>query len=481
MTSPLAAISIGSLLCFAPWASDRQKRKDDMATKRKKRTADLPVLHPDAAGIDVGASELFVAVPADRDPAPVRSYPTFTKDLHELADWLQGCGIRSVAMESTSVYWIPVYQILEDRGIEIFLVNAHYLKNVPGRKSDVSDCQWIQYLHSVGLLRPSFRPPGVICAIRSLWRHRGSLIEMAAEHVMHMQKALDQMNLQIHRVLSDITGLSGQRILDAILEGKRDPAELARLCHKGVKSSQDTVAKALEGDYREEHVFALKQSLESFRHYQRLVAEVDKEIATRLKGLEQSPAAEAKPPARTKKSPYQRQHYEPTSFDLRSELYRIFGVDLTEVPGISGVTAHTILCEIGPDMSAFRNASAFASWLGLCPERQISGGKVLFTKSRRVRSRLALALRLGANSLHHADSYLGEFFRRISRRLGKPSAITATAHKLARIVFHLLTTKEPYNESVFVRFEEETKKRAELRLKKQAAQLGFQVIPVTNV
>jgi len=349
-----------------------------MATKRRKKTEDLPVLHPDAAGIDVGASELFVAVPVDRDPEPVRSYPTFTKDLHELADWLQRCGIRSVAMESTSVYWIPVYQILEARGIEVFLVNAHYLKNVPGRKSDVSDCQWIQYLHCVGLLRASFRPPGVICAVRSLWRHRGSLIEMAAEHVLHIQKALDQMNLQIHRVLSDITGLSGLRILDAILEGKRDPVALAQLCHSRVKSSQDTVAKALEGDYREEHVFALKQSLESFRHYQRLVAEVDKEIESRLRGLETSSAALAKPPARTKKSPYQRRHYEPTSFDLRSELYRIFGVDLTDVPGISGVTAHTILCEIGPETAQFRNASAFASWLGLCPERQISGGRVLF-------------------------------------------------------------------------------------------------------
>jgi len=451
-----------------------------MATKRRKREQELPVLHPDAAGIDVGASELFVAVPADRDPEPVRSFPTFTQDLYELVDWLQGCGIRSVAMESTSVYWIPVYQILEARGIEVFLVNAHYLKNVPGRKSDVSDCQWIQYLHSVGLLRASFRPPGAICAIRSLWRHRGSLIEMAAEHIQHIQKALDQMNLQIHRVLSDITGLSGLRILDAILEGNRDPVALARLCHKGVKSSQETVAKALAGDYREEHLFALKQSLASFRYYQQLIAEVDTEIASRFQALEKSPEAEGKPPVRTKKSPYSRKHYEPTSFDLRSELYRIFGVDLTDVPGISAVTAHTILCEIGADLSPFRNASAFASWLGLCPERQISGGKVLFTKSRRVRSRLALALRLGANSLHHAHNYLGEFFRRIARRLGKPSAITATAHKLARIVFHLLTTKEAYRESVFMRCEEEAQKRAELRLKKHAAQLGFQLIPATN-
>src|SRR5712691_624783 len=208
-------------------------REEPMITKRKKRAQDLPVLHPDAAGIDIGASEVFVAVPADRDAESVRSFPTFTRDLHALADWLNSCEIRSVAMESTSVYWIPLYQILESRGFEVYLVNAQYVKNVPGRKTDVSDCQWIQYLHSVGLLRASFRPPGTICAIRSLWRHRDSLIQMAAEHVMHMQKALDQMNLQLHRVLSDITGLSGLRILDAILAGERNPLQLAGLCHSG--------------------------------------------------------------------------------------------------------------------------------------------------------------------------------------------------------------------------------------------------------
>jgi transposase len=237
-----------------------------MANKRKRRSEELPVLHPDAAGIDIGASELFVAVAANRDPQPVRSFPTFTRDLHALADWLQHCGIRSVVMESTSVYWIRVYQILEARGFEVYLVNAQHVKNVPGRKTDVSDCQWIQYLHSVGLLRGSFRPPGVICAIRSLWRHRSSLIQMAAEHVLHMQKALDQMNLQIHRVLSDIIGVSGLKIKDAILANERDPLALARLCHGGVKSSEDTIAKSLEGDYRPEHVFALRQSLAGFRY-----------------------------------------------------------------------------------------------------------------------------------------------------------------------------------------------------------------------
>jgi transposase len=451
-----------------------------MAKKGKRRCDTLPVLHPDAAEIDVGASELFVAVSADRDPHSVRSFPTFTRDLHALADWLEQCGIHSVAMESTSVYWIPIYQILEARGLEVYLVNAQHVKNVPGRKTDVSDCQWLQYLHSVGLLRASFRPPGFICAIRSLWRHRSSLIQMAAEHVLHMQKALDQMNLQIHRVLNDITGVSGLKILDATLAGERDPLTLARLCHGGVKNSEDTIAKSLEGDYRPEHLFALRQSLAAYRYYQNLVLEVDQEIKLQLGDLQTAATAEKTTPARTKASAYQRRRYEPKSFDLRGELYRIFGVDLTNVPGISAITAQTILCEIGTDVSRFRNASAFASWLGLCPEKKVSGGKVLFTKSRRVRSRVATALRMGAQSLHHAKDYLGEFFRRITRKLGRPQAITATAHKLARIVYHLLGTKEAYNESVFHKSEADTIRRAEYRLRKQAAQLGFKVIPSEN-
>src|SRR6202158_5079889 len=288
------------------------------------------------------------------------------------------------------------------------------------------------------------------------------------------------MNLQIHRVLNDITGMSGLRILDAILAGERDPVTLARLCHGGVKSSEDTIAKSLEGDYRPEHLFALRQSLAAFHYYQQLVIEVDQEIQGQLGSLETATTAEPTVPKRPKASAYQRRRYEPKTFDLRGELYRIFGVDLTNVPGISAITAQTILCEIGTDVSRFRNASAFASWLGLCPENKISGGKVLYTKSRRVRSRVATALRMGAHSLHHAKDYLGEFFRRITRKLGRPPAITATAHKLARIVYHLLNTKESYNESVFRRCDEETLRRAEFRLRKQAAQLGFQVVPAEN-
>ncbi len=275
----------------------------------------------------------------------------------------------------------PFYQILEARGLEVYLVNAQHVKNVPGRKTDVSDCQWLQYLHSVGLLRASFRPPGFICAIRSLWRHRASLIQMAAEHVLHMQKALDQMNLQIHRVLNDITGVSGLRILDTILAGERDPLTLARLCHGGVKSSEDTVAKSLEGDYRPEHLFALRQSLAAFRYYQQLVLDADREIQLQLAELKTAATAQPTTPARTKATAHYARHYEPRTFDLRGELYRVFGVDLTNVPGISALTAQTILCEIGTDISRFRNASAFASWLGFVLRRRSAAARCCSPKA----------------------------------------------------------------------------------------------------
>ena len=324
----------------------------------------LPVMHANAAGIDIGAEEIFVAVPADRAADPVRSFGTFTRDLHELADWLQECGVRTVAMESTGVYWIPLYQILETRGFQVFLVNAQHVKNVPGRKSDVSDCQWIQYLHSVGLLKASFRPPDEICVIRSLWRHRESLVQMAAEHTMHMQKALSEMNLQLHHVLSEITGMSGQKILDAILAGERNPMKLASLCNWRVRSPRETVARSLEGDYRPEHLFALRQSLVGYRFYQTLISEVDQELEVKMRELPRAKAGPEQMPLRTKVRIYQRAGNEP-AFDLKAELFRIAGVDLTDVPGISTITAHTILMEVRPDVSRFGNASAFASWLGL--------------------------------------------------------------------------------------------------------------------
>jgi transposase len=380
MTSASGGDLVQEFARFVTLGRRFQQKEPCMTGKSKSKTKVgsrmLPVMHADAAGIDIGAEEIFVAVPAERAEESVRSFGTFTRDLHELADWLQFCGVRTVAMESTGVYWIPLYQILETRGFQVFLVNAQHVKNVPGRKSDVSDCQWIQYLHAVGLLKASFRPPDQICVIRSLWRHRESLVQMAAEHTMHMQKALSQMNIQLHHVLSEITGVSGFAILDAILAGEREPVKLASLCNWRVRSSRETVAKSLEDNYRPEHLFTLRQSVVGFRFYQRLIAEVDQELELRMRELPRAEGAPEQIPPRTKKCIYQRAGNEP-AFDLKAELFRIAGVDLTDVPGISTITAHTILMEVGPDMSRFRNASAFASWLGLCPEKQVSGGKVL--------------------------------------------------------------------------------------------------------
>lgn len=445
--------------------------------KHSVRQGNLPVLNPDAAGIDIGATEIFVAVPADRDVEPVRSFATFTEDLHRLADWLESCGIETVAMESTGVYWIPLFQILEVRGLKVCLVNARYYQNVPGRRTDVCDCRWLQYLHSVGLLRASFRPAQQVCVLRALLRHRDNLIQLASTHVLHMQKALSQMNLQIHHVISDITGLTGLAILDAILAGERDPKALAQLRDPRIKAAEGTIIKALVGDYRPEHLFTLGQSLAAYRYYQRLVADCDRQIERQLGRFQDQVDVKAKPLAPPKVRRRKIFSNEP-NFNLREHLYRILGVDLTAVPGINILTAHTFLAEVGPDLGKFRSASAFASWLGLCPDNDISGGKVLSVRTRRVKHRLATAFRMAANALFKSQSWLGDFFRRMRAKLGAPKAITAAAHKLARIVYRLLTTREPYDETVFARQERLARFRAEARLRTQARVLGFRVVPI---
>lgn len=452
-----------------------------MARKRKGKHSvnrgGLPVLNPNAAGIDIGATEIFVAVPADRDAQPVRSFATFTQDLHCLADWLASCGIETVAMEATGVYWIPLFQILEARGLKVCLVNARYYQNVPGRRTDVSDCQWLQYLHSVGLLRASFRPSQQVCVLRTLLRHRDNLIQMASTHVLHIQKALNQMNLQIHHVISDITGLTGLAILDAILAGERDPKALAQLRDPRIRASEEVIIKALVGDYRQEHLFTLGQSLAAYRYYQRLIADCDGQIEQQLVRFEDQADVKGQPLAPPKVRRKKIFSNEP-NFNLREHLYRILGVDLTAVPGMNVLTAHTLLAEVGPDLSKFRSASAFASWLGLCPDNDISGGKVLSVRTRRVKNRLATAFRMAANALFKSQSWLGDFFRRMRAKLGAPKAITAAAHKLARIVYRLLITRESYDETVFAKQERLTRIRAQVRLRAQARVLGFQVVPI---
>jgi len=444
--------------------------------KQPRGLVPTPVLEPNAAGIDIGATEIYIAVPSDRGAQPVRRFATFTEDLVAAADWLQRCGIETAAMESTGVYWIPLFQMLEARGIKVCLVNARYVKNVPGRKSDVSDCQWLQYLHAVGLLRASFRPEQQICAVRSLMRYRESLVQMAAVHLQHMQKALDQMNLQLHHVISDLSGTTGMAILDAILAGERDPLKLAQLRDGRIKASETTIAKSLMGDYRREHLFTLRQSMVAYRNYQKQMSEIDVEIEQML--VEFSDGAGPDAPALPQPKDRHKPRRNDLRFDLRTQLYRIFGVDLTAIPGINAMTAHVLLSEVGRDLSGFRNAAAFASWLGLCPGNRVSGGKVLSSRTRSVNHRLAHALRMAAQSLFRSQSWLGQYFRRMRAKLGAPKSITAAAHKLARILFHILTTGQAYDETVFAQQEAHNHQRMQQKLRQQARLFGFQLVEI---
>jgi transposase len=457
-------------------AKTNGKKARSRRRPRSKTAKSTPTIRPYAAGIDVGATELYVAVPEDLDSMPVRTFATFTEDLHALADWLETCRIQTVALESTGVYWIPVYQILEERGLDVCLVNARHVKNAPGRKTDVSDCQWLQYLHSVGLLRASFRPPQQVCAVRSLWRERETLVKDAARKVQHMQKALFQMNIQLSNVISDITGKTGLDIIDAILTGERDVDELSKYRDHRIKADKRTIAKSLRGDWREEHLFSLKMARDIYGVYREKIAECDHKIEAMLRTFESRLDPAVNPiPAKTTT------HVKPTrneaNFDLRTELYRIFGMDLTQVPAIQSATVSIFLSEVGPSVERFENVKRFASWLGLCPDNRITGGRVLSARTRDVKSRLAYALRIAVQSLHRSQTVLGEYFRRMRARLGAPEAITAAAHKLARILYHLVKNRCPYDASVFAKEEELHRQRRQKYLQKQASALGFQLIP----
>jgi transposase len=449
-----------------------------MSRKKKTRqqsVMEAPQIREDAAGIDISPVVIYVAVDPRKDAQAVRHFGTVTAELYRIADWLKACGVRTVAMESTGVYWIPLFQVLEERGIEVFLVNARHYKNVPGRKTDVADSAWLQYLHAVGLLQGSFRPEGQVCAFRTILRHRGGLVEASSRHIQHMQKALDQMNVQIHRVLSDITGVSGLAIIGAILDGERDGHHLAALRDGRVQASEQEIVAALEGDYRTEHLFTLKQSLESYRHYQKLMGECDRQLREQLDGFEPKVDAGQEIPERRKK--FRKKADE----DLRKNFYRVLGTDLTAVPSINVGTIEVLLGEVGPDMSQFRSAGAFASWLALCPANDITGGKVKSSKTRKANNRLATALRMAAESLSRDKSYLGEFYRRMKARLGGgPEAITAAAHKLARIIYTLVTKQVEYDESQFVEIERQSQAKMKVRLIKTARKMGYTLVPAAG-
>jgi len=449
------------------------KRKEK---KIKSKVKALHVMEQNSAGIDVGATEIYIAVPDDRSEKPVRRFETFTSDLHEAAIWLKKCGIESIAMESTGVYWIPIFQILDSHGFKVVLVNARHVKNVPGRKTDVQDCQWLQFLHSVGLLRGSFRPDQEICAVRSLLRHRNNLVKAASTHVQHMQKSLTQMNLQIHNVISDITGQTGLAIIDAILSGQHDPNKLAKLRDPRIKADKKTIAKSLVGDYRREHLFTLKQALQSYRNYRHLIIDCDLEIEIYLKEFDSRIEIDESllpPPKKTKPKPKGNM----PDFDLRTHMHRLLGTDLSRIDGINDLTAHVFFTEVGPDLSSFKNSSHFCSWLGLCPNNKISGGKILSSHTRPGSNRMAQSLRMSANSLWNSKSYLGEYFRRMRARHGAPKAITATAHKLARIIFYLIKHQKSFDETIFAEQEKCHQQRLKKRVIKQAKSLGLNIVP----
>jgi len=454
-----------------------------MTKSRKKQkaikvTEDMPVINSNVGGIDVGAAEVWVSVPPGRDEEPVRRYGMFTRDLYEMAAWLKQCGVESVAMESTGVYWIPVFQILERRGISVALVNAKYAKNVAGRKSDWLDCQWLRILHSFGLLAGSFQPTADIATLRCYLRHRQMLIEYAGAHIQHMQKSLTQMNLQLTNAVSDITGTTGMRIIRAILEGERDPHRLAAMRDWRTKNDEETIAKALEGYYQPEHVFALRQAVQLFDFYQQQIVACDQEIGDYLRSLESKIDMEMNPikPARVKRKNQRNAPH----FDCRHEAYRISGVDLTQIDSISESAALTILSEIGTDTSPWKTEKHFASWLALCPNNKITGGRIFQRRTRKSSNRVRDVLCLCAQSLFNSRSALGAFSRRMRSRLGPQKAMVATAHKLALLIYRLLKFGKDYVDIGQDAYEKQYKQRMVKNLARRAKEFGFQLVPAAG-
>jgi transposase len=456
----------------------------DKASTRRRRglpisVADLPKslqkVNLNAAGIDIGATQHYAAVPEGRDEVTVRCFGTFTADLHALADWLERCGIKTVAMESTGVYWIPVFELLEERGLEVKLVEPGRLKSVPGRKTDVLDCQWIQQLHTYGLLQGSFRPEEEICVLRSYMRQRAMLVKYAGQHVQHMQKALMQMNVQLHHVITDISGATGLRIIDAILTGQHDPHELATLRDERCKRNEEEIALALQGNWREEHLFALKQALELYRFYHQQLSELDERIEACLKTFEDRSADQKVPPPRRPKA-----GSNAPEFDVRKLLLQMTGVDLTTVDGLNGYSALELISEIGTDMACWPTEKHFASWLCLCPGNKKTGGRSVSGKTRRSANRAAATLRMAAQSLARADCALGAYYRRMRARLGGPKAITATAHKLAKIVYNMLRYGKPYVDVGADYYERQYRQRVLKNLARRAAQFGLSLTPAVD-
>lgn len=450
----------------------RQRRRH--SPKPRVSPSVLDHINPNAAGIDCGSAEHFVAVPPDRDATPVRSFPTFTGDLHRLADWLTACRVTSVAMEATGVYWIPLYEILDARGLTVLLVNARHVKNVPGRKSDVSDCEWLRDLHIVGLLRGSFRPTDGIVALRAYLRHRDTLIQTAGSHVQRMQKALVQMNVQLPLVVSDITGVTGLRILRDIVAGRTDPHALAQHRDYRCHASEAEIVAALTGNYRPEHVFGLRQNLEAFDYVQQQLAACDTVIEAHLHTLAAltPPTSTPLPTARPRQKP---QGNEPR-FELRTPLHQLTGVDLSQVDGIGPYTTLRLLSEIGTDMMRWPTDKHFTSWLTLAPKNKVSGGRLLSSRTQPSANRAAAILRMVAMNLGRTQTALGAFYRRLAFRVGKAKAITATARKLAILIYHMLKGDLVYQDPGADAYNAHDRVRVLRRLRQRAEHLGFALV-----
>ena len=453
-----------------------RKQRKEFARRLRVDDPGLDVVHPNAAGIDVGNSVHYVAVRPDRDPDPVRRFECFTADLHRLADWLVQCRVTTVAMQSTGVYWIPLYEILEARGLEVFLVNARHTKNLPGRKSDVQESQWLLKLHTYGLLRNSFHPPADIRVVRTYWRQRGDHVHAVSTCIQRMQKVLTQMNIQLANVISDLSGWTGQRIVRAILAGERDPDTLAALSHPGIHATRQTIAKSLEGTWQPDLVFVLQQEVATYDAYQQRIAECDQALEQHLHGVAARAGAPVADPAASAPKRRRKAGRHAPQFDLRGELHRISGVDLTRIDGIDVGVAQTIVSEVGVDMTRWATEAHFASWLGLCPDNRISGDRVLRKGTRHVVNRAATALRLAATTLLRSQTYLGAQYRRLRSKLGAPKAITAMAHKLARLVYRMLRWGQEYVDKGLQFYEERHHQQQVQLLIKRAAKLGLQVV-----
>lgn len=436
-------------------------KQKKVVKKNNKLPKHLQDINHYAAGIDVGSRSHFVAVPEGADEQAVREFSTFTGDLERLAEWLIACGVTTVAMESTGIYWIPVFEILESHGLEVKLVNARHVKNVPGRKSDVLDCQWLQQLHTYGLLRGAFRPDEQVCTLRAYVRQRSTLVRSAASYIQRMQKALAQMNLQLHNVVADITGATGMRIIKAILGGERNPDILANLRDQRCKNSVATIALSLKGNYRPEHLFSLRQAVEFYEFHQSKIADCDRQILDQLKNFDDQDFTDDEPPA-----------------CLEEALRCMAGVDLTSIDGIDTNTALKVIAEIGTDMNRWKSAKHFASWLGLSPGTKVSGGKVLSSATKPVANKAAAALRIAAFTLFNSKSALGAYLRRQRARLGAPKAITATAHKMARLIYAMLKNGTDYVDAGQKYYEERYRSRVVQNLKRKARELGFELVTI---